>query len=89
MYVTCLNLCTIGFYILPQRSENQSSRTTAMAAKDRRTKTDKTSKSMLKDQTANQSIVTNVKKPLHTSTPAEVFHHAENSKSNTAQKTDR
>lgn len=72
-----------------KRSENQSSRTTAMAAKDRRTKTDKTSKSMLKDQTANQSIVTNVKKPLHTSTPAEVFHHAENSKSNTAQKTDR
>ncbi|XP_028391382.1 uncharacterized protein LOC114516179 [Dendronephthya gigantea] len=42
-------------------------------------------------ETGNESIVTNVKKPLHTSTPAEVPHQfvPEDSKSNTALKTER
>ena len=77
-----------------KRSEHTHSRNIPAArapllGKGRQTKDEKTLKVSIKDQTGNESIVTNVKKPLHTSTPADILNHVEERKTSTGQKTDR
>lgn len=57
--------------------------------KGRKTKAEKASKFLINNQTGNESIVTNAKKPLHTSTPADGLHLTEDNKSNIGQKIDR
>mgnify|MGYP002804008138 FL=1 len=77
-----------------KRSEHTQSRNIPSArapllGKGRKTRDEKTLKVSIKDQTGNESIVTNVKKPLHTSTPADILLHVEERKTSTGQKTDR
>ena len=87
------------FCTLNQRTENQLSSKTAAAstrvsnlAKGRKTKTGNVSKSLAKDA-RNESLVTNVKKPMFTSTPADVPLHdgamSEEGKPSAVQKPDR
>ena len=84
---------TLVYCVFAQRSENVSSKNMPAArnllAKGRKTKAEKASKFVINNQTGNESIVTNAKKPLHTSTPADGLHHAEDSKSNIGPKIDR
>jgi hypothetical protein len=83
-------------YFLIQRTGNENTQSRNMPAarapllgKGKKTKDEKTLKFSIKEQTANESIVTNVKKPLYTSTPADVLHHVEERKPSTGQKTER
>lgn len=83
-------------FLLSQRSENQPSKSLAatrppvpVVAKGRKTNEEKATKTSANEQTANESIVTNVKKPLHTSTPAEISHYPDVGNLNAVQKVER